>query len=35
MSVPVRARRLHPDEGQYLLRLVRRGLQETVRYAAL
>jgi transposase len=31
MSVPVRARRLHPDEGQYLLRLVRRGRQESIR----
>jgi transposase len=31
MSVPVRARRLTPDEGQYLLRLVRRGRQESIR----
>jgi hypothetical protein len=31
MSVPVRARRLSQDEGQYLLRLVRRGRQESVR----
>jgi len=31
MSVPVRARRLRQDEGQYLLRLVRRGRQESIR----
>ncbi len=31
MSVPVRARRLSQDEGQYLLRLVRRGRQESIR----
>src|SRR6266704_3475524 len=31
MSVPVRARRLRPDEGRYLLRLVRRGRQESIR----
>jgi len=31
MSEPVRARRLHPDEGHYLLRLVRRGNHETIR----
>jgi transposase len=31
MSEPVRARRLHPDEGQYLLRLVRRGKDDSVR----
>nr|GID87929.1 hypothetical protein Ade03nite_68530 [Actinoplanes derwentensis] len=31
MSVPVRVRRLSPDEGQYLLRLVRRGRQESIR----
>jgi transposase len=32
MSRPVKARRLIPDEGQYLLRLVRRGRHDTVRY---
>ncbi len=32
MSKPVRARRLTPDEGQYLLRLVRRGRHDTVRF---
>jgi transposase len=32
MSRPVRARRLTPDEGKYLLRLVRRGRHDTVRY---
>jgi hypothetical protein len=31
MSDTVRARRLHPDEGQCLLRLVRRGNQESIR----
>jgi transposase len=31
MSVAVRARRLRPDEGRYLLRLVRRGRQESIR----
>ena len=31
MSQPVRARRLSPDEGQYLLRLVRRGKHESIR----
>jgi transposase len=31
MSQPVRARRLHPDEGHYLLRLVRRGNHESIR----
>ena len=31
MSQPVRARRLSEDEGQYLLRLVRRGKHESVR----
>jgi transposase len=31
MSEPVRARRLNPDEGHYLLRLVRRGRHETIR----
>jgi hypothetical protein len=31
MSEPVRARRLRPDEGQYLLRLVRRGNHESIR----
>src|SRR5450755_276796 len=32
MSRPVRARRLTDDEGQFLLRLVRRGRADTVRY---
>lgn len=32
MSRPVTARRLTRDEGAYLLRLVRRGCAETVRY---
>ena len=32
MSTPVRARRLTEDEGQYLLRLVRRGVHDSVRY---
>jgi hypothetical protein len=32
MSRPVRARRLTPDEGRYLLRLVRRGRHDSVRY---
>src|SRR5450631_647999 len=32
MSRPVRARRLTQDEGNYLLRLVRRGRADTVRY---
>jgi hypothetical protein len=32
MSRPVRARRSTQDEGQYLLRLVRRGRHDTVRY---
>lgn len=32
MSRPVRARRLTQDEGSYLLRLVRRGRADTVRY---
>jgi transposase len=32
MSRPVRARRLTPDEGRCLLRLVRRGRADTVRY---
>src|SRR5450755_3716844 len=32
MSRPVRARRLTQDEGTYLLRLVRRGRADTVRY---
>ena len=32
MSTPVRARRLTPDEGRYLLRLVRRGVHDSVRY---
>ena len=32
MSTPVRARRLTDDEGQYLLRLVRRGVHDSVRY---
>lgn len=31
MSVPVSARRLSPDEGQHLLRLVRRGRQQSIR----
>jgi hypothetical protein len=31
MSEPVRARRLSEHEGQYLLRLVRRGNHETIR----
>jgi transposase len=31
MSQPVRARRLNQDEGQYLLRLVRRGKHESIR----
>src|SRR6266496_906324 len=31
MSQPVRARRLSEDEGQYLLRLVRRGKHESIR----
>lgn len=32
MSTPVRARRLTEDEGRYLLRLVRRGVHDSVRY---
>jgi transposase len=32
MSRPVRARRLTQDEGRYLLRLVRRGRADAVRY---
>ena len=32
MSRPVRARRLTQDEGRHLLRLVRRGRADTVRY---
>jgi hypothetical protein len=32
MSTPVRARRLTEDEGQYLLRLARRGVHDSVRY---
>jgi transposase len=32
MSKPVKARRLTQDEGQYLLRLVRRGRHDTVQY---
>jgi transposase len=32
MSIPVRARRLSPEEGQRLLRLVRRGKHDSVRY---
>ena len=32
MSIPVRARRLSPEEGQRLLRLVRRGTHDSVRY---
>jgi len=32
MPRPVRARRLTPDEGRYLLRLVRRGRADTIRY---
>src|SRR6266540_4248879 len=32
MSRPVRARRLTTDEGQHLLRLVRRGRHDSVRY---
>jgi transposase len=32
MSTPARARRLTEDEGQYLLRLVRRGVHDSVRY---
>ena len=32
MSKAVKARRLIPDEGQYLLRLVRRGRHDSVRY---
>jgi transposase len=32
MSRPVKARRLTPDEGRYLLRLVRRGRADTIRY---
>jgi transposase len=32
MSTPVRARQLTPDEGRYLLRLVRRGVHDSVRY---
>jgi transposase len=32
MSRPVRARRLTQNEGRYLLRLVRRGRADTVRY---
>jgi transposase len=32
MSIPVRARRLQLDEGQGLLRLVRRGCHDPVRY---
>lgn len=32
MSRPVRARRLTPDEGRHLLRLVRRGRADTIRY---
>jgi len=32
MSTPVRARRLRPAEGRYLVRLVRRGRHDSVRY---
>ena len=32
MPTPVRARRLNQDEGQDLLRLVRRGVHDSVRY---
>jgi transposase len=32
MSTPVRARRLTDDEGRYLLRLVRQGVHDSVRY---
>ena len=32
MSRPVKARRLTQDEGTYLLRLVRRGRADTIRY---
>jgi transposase len=32
MSEPVRARRLSQDEGQYLLRLVRRGKHDSIRF---
>jgi transposase len=32
MSTPVRARRLTEDEGRYLLRLVRRGVHDSIRY---
>jgi hypothetical protein len=32
MSIPVRARRLSPEEGRRLLRLVRRGKHDSVRY---
>ena len=32
MSRPVKARRLTQDEGTYLLRLVRRGGADTIRY---
>nr|MDT0662618.1 IS630 family transposase [Micromonospora sp. DSM 115978] len=32
MSTPVRVRRLTDDEGQYLLRLIRRGVHDSVRY---
>ena len=32
MSRPVRARRLTQNEGKYLVRLVRRGRADTVRY---
>jgi hypothetical protein len=32
MSRPVKARRLTQDEGTHLLRLVRRGRSDTIRY---
>jgi transposase len=32
MPTPVRARRLDEDEGRYLLRLVRRGVHDSIRY---
>lgn len=32
MSTPVRVRRLTPDEGRYLLRMLRRGVHDSVRY---
>jgi hypothetical protein len=34
MAGPVRARRLTEQEGQRLLRIVRRGRQETIRVRA-